>query len=395
MREARTPQTPHKKSSQLPETPRTPAQFLATHSPTPKAKLPSKPNSKLDAKAPAFVPSQTHLANAHSQQPPSDSDAPNPSTSHSEYSHSEDSDDDDPNIRYVRLKLRHDEMLRHRAKYTKAQLEAIRSQLTELEKDLLFDEHEATSLYQKERDKALVERLRDSGSPSPSPADLPESKVLKKVPPKIQVPPTSHPPSSSSSDVFDDANSDGGGGLLGLLEEVSATETTADGVVITLKDMALPKHSAGRMPKVLLQEAVARLDRYAVITYTLISGSSRAIRFSLSIRWNGTKPDTWSMDNVACVDQTQAEHYIALIALHALTFPSSEGFASSSGTSIPTFFRLLPPTFRDLWDELEEARKLRENSTNRQVWTKLRSIVEPKIDLNRKVRDVPKNDGED
>lgn len=244
-------------------------------------------------------------------------------------------------------------------------------------------------LYQRERDKALLEKLRGSGSSSPSPANLPESRVPRKVPPNIHVSQSSLLPSTSSSDVFDDTDSDGsGGGLLNFLEEAPTAETTSNGTTITLKDMSLPRHWAGRTPKILLKETVARLDRYAVITYNLISGLSRAKRVSLEIRWDGARSRDWSMDNVACVDQTQAEHYIALTALHALTFPQSEGFASSSaGSSNPTFFRLLPPTFRDLWDELEEARKLREDSTNRQVWAKLRSITEPKIDLNRKVRD--------
>ena len=161
---------------------------------------------------------------------------------------------------------------------------------------------------------------------------------------------------------------------------------TNDSVIITLREMALPKHWPGPTPKILLKETVLRLDRYAVITYNLISGSSRIKRVSLTIRWDGTKSDIWAMNDVACPDQIQAEHYIALTVLHALTFPRSEGFASSfSGSNGPTFFRLLPPSFRDLWDELEDARKLQEHSTNRQVWAKLRSIIEPKIDPNKKV----------
>jgi ATP-dependent RNA helicase DHX29 len=99
------------------------------------------------------------------------------------------------------------------------------------------------------------------------------------------------------------------------------------------------------------------------------------------------------MDDAACVDQTQAEQYIALTALHALTFPRSQGFAShSGGASKLTFFRLLPPSARDLWDKLEDARKLREDSTNRQVWAKLRSIIQPKLDPRSKVRNIGKND---
>jgi ATP-dependent RNA helicase DHX29 len=84
----------------------------------------------------------------------------------------------------------------------------------------------------------------------------------------------------------------------------------------------------------------------------------------------------------------QAEQYIATVALHALTYPSTEGFAtgatSSAGNS-QTFFRLLPPVFRDLWGELETKRKADHDTINRTVWSKLRSIIEPKMDTESQV----------
>ena len=87
------------------------------------------------------------------------------------------------------------------------------------------------------------------------------------------------------------------------------------------------------------------------------------------------------MEDIACHDLMQAEQYISLIALHALTFPQGEGFAvgGTSAASSQTFFRLLPAVFRDLWDELEEQRRLRDDATNRAVWAKLRAILESKM----------------
>jgi ATP-dependent RNA helicase DHX29 len=88
------------------------------------------------------------------------------------------------------------------------------------------------------------------------------------------------------------------------------------------------------------------------------------------------------MVDVACHDMTQAEQYIATVALHALTFPTSEGFASGNlarGTG-QTFFRLLSPAFRDLWDELEATRKCSDDATNRAVWSKLKKIIEARSD---------------
>jgi hypothetical protein len=181
--------------------------------------------------------------------------------------------------------------------------------------------------------------------------------------------------------LFDHADEDEdgeGGGLLGLLEPPK--ESTSDGRAITLREMNLPKHSSGRTPKSSLKECVAKLDKYAAITYTIVSGSSRAVRASVSILWEGRRRDDWTMEDVACLDEAQAEQYIATIALHALTFPPTDGFAAgnvSAGGS-QTFFRSLPPAFRDLWDELEAQRKESEDTINRALWTKLRTITADK-----------------
>jgi ATP-dependent RNA helicase DHX29 len=343
----------------------------------------SRSLSKLNANAQSFIPSRTYFSNENSRTS-SDSEAPNLANNHSPNPY-DSSDEDDPTLQYVRLRLKFEQMS-NKNNWARAQFEEHRRRLSELQKDLLFNEREAESLFQKERDKLLLERLRGSTSPPPSPAIVPKPKVQKDISAKIRVP-QEEVQESSSADVFNDADSDESGGLFDLLEELPATETTNTGTIITLKDMALPKQWAGRTPKILLKETVARLDRYAVITYNLISGSSRAKRASVTVCWDGAKEDKWTMNDVACPDETQAEHYIALTALHALTFPQSEGFAcSSGGPSNSTFFRLLPPTFRDLWGELEEVRKEKEDSRNRQVWAKLHSIIEPKVGSDKKVR---------
>lgn len=81
--------------------------------------------------------------------------------------------------------------------------------------------------------------------------------------------------------MFDEEDSVGG--LLEILEEMPKSETTNEGVTIAIRDMALPKHWSGRTSKVLLAEAVAKSDRYAVVTYSIISGHSRAKRASVSL----------------------------------------------------------------------------------------------------------------
>jgi ATP-dependent RNA helicase DHX29 len=97
--------------------------------------------------------------------------------------------------------------------------------------------------------------------------------------------------------------------------------------------------------------------------------------------------DEWFMEDVACHDDGQAEQYIATVALHALTFPLTDGFAASISTfpGSQTFFRLLPPVFRDLWNELEEKRKARDDKINRDIWAKLLSILKFKRETGDKV----------
>ena len=87
------------------------------------------------------------------------------------------------------------------------------------------------------------------------------------------------------------------------------------------------------------------------------------------------------MDDVACHDIAQAEQYVATVALHALTFFNPDGFAigGTGAAGSQTSFRLLPPVFRDLWDELEQKRRLEDDTTNRAIWEKMRSILEPKL----------------
>ncbi len=94
------------------------------------------------------------------------------------------------------------------------------------------------------------------------------------------------------------------------------------------------------------------------------------------------------MDDIACHDTTQAEQYIATVALHAVTFSNPEGFAigGTAAAGSQTSFRLLPPVFRDLWDELEQKRRLDDDVTNRAIWTKICSILKPKLAPPGKVR---------
>ncbi|KAK7058857.1 hypothetical protein VNI00_001481 [Paramarasmius palmivorus] len=369
-----------------PRTPRTPAEFLAPPSPSPSQKR-RKDKSRLDANAPTFVPSKLYSA---VQSPtvvgtPDDTGSPASTITPVESELPSDSEDSSLTHNYVQTRMKIADLTTHRqvGNTTSAiQLKELQGKLLTIQQNYLFDEEEAETEYRRARESADTEMLRDRLR-GKIPAN---EQSTKKRPPPVQLPPSEGPPSTPPTpDVFDqDVEEEGG--MLGLLEEMPATESTNDGRTITLRDMALPKHWSGRTPKILLADTIKKADKYAIVTYTLISGESRARRATVRVRWAGKKSDEWSMEDVACPEENQAEQFIATVALHALTYPASEGFAASNprASTGQTFFRLLPPVFRDLWDELSDQLKNKNDEINRKVWSSLRSIIEAKSELQGK-----------
>ncbi|KAI9057120.1 P-loop containing nucleoside triphosphate hydrolase protein [Trametes sanguinea] len=369
-----------------PMTPKTPRHnhFRTESSAT--SSIPPSPSIKslLDASAPAFVPGQKP-GDASSRGSISMSETIDGTSTPPSVNGASDSTRwspvDDPNDEFVRLKLRIMDLTTLRRADEKADagfLQELQRRLKQVQEDYLFDQREAEALFAAERSKveasALQSKLRGAGVATPSRPPPQSRRKIKEPPSRAE-----SVASASTADPFEDSE-ESPGGMFELLEQMPETETTESGTTIQIRDMALPKHWSGRTPKLLLSENVRKTDRYAVISFNGISGASRAKRASVEIRWDGGKCQTWSMDDVACYDMMQAEHYIATVALHALTFPSSEGFATGgTSTGSQTSFRLLPPVFRDLWDELEQKRRADDDSSNRAVWAKLRAILEPKL----------------
>ena len=268
-------------------------------------------------------------------------------------------------------------------------IKELRSHLGAAKSHYLFDQRDAEAHYlsmrHKSEEASLQARLR--GEPGP---DLSKPSKLRASDTQS---PLHHPNlkvvRGDSTDIFH-SNEQEDGALFEILDDMPSTDISETGLTIRVRDMPLPKGKFERTSKAFLQATVTKLDSFAVTTYHTISGASRAKRASLSIRWSSDKISEWTMTDVACYDITQAEQYIATVALHALTFPASAGFAS--GASAPgtgqTFFRLLPPAYRELWDELQAARKSSDDATNRAVWAKLKSVVETKSSQE-KVRSRP------
>lgn len=384
------PRTSRAPNGSTPRTPRTPAEFLA---PTP---APAKKRFRLDAKASSFVPSLPSLPSLLDDktkpalQTESYVSPLEPSSSESDSLEANDPIEiDDPNLEYVQLKLKIANLTSRRLTGDKTNatvLKNLRDRLERVKKHYFFDEQEAEEQYRVEQQKAdalaLQNRLRGLNV-----SNIQQSKTNKKRPPDIQPPKPEAVALAADSDVFG-GESDESNGMFDILEPLPVSEVTSEGVTVRLRDMATPKLWSGRTPKAFLAEAVTKADKYAAVTYEIISGTSRAKRAAVHIRWEGRKNEEWRMEDVACHDDSQAEAYIATIALHALTFPLTEGFQTVTPTSSgnQTFFRLLPAVYRDLWDELEVTRKERDDNINRGVWAKLRSIIEPKLDPTHKVR---------
>ena len=147
-----------------------------------------------------------------------------------------------------------------------------------------------------------------------------------------------------------------------LLDSMPETEVGETGETIKVRDMKIPKHLSGKSVKTVLEEHVRRKDRFAKPSFKVIS-KSRAVRAEVTIIWDGGAEDRYTMKDEACYDQVQAYNYVATMALFALDTSS-------------VVARQLPGPFRDLWLELEGAKKLDVEATYREYVKMLRGLVE-------------------
>ncbi|ETW87318.1 hypothetical protein HETIRDRAFT_413634 [Heterobasidion irregulare TC 32-1] len=377
--DSKPPVTPVAPSSA--HTPRTPTANPSSTPPTPNTV------SRLDANARPFTPRSNPppiLPPLNSEDEQADLKARILARVYDDNATPSDTDhaDDDPNQEYVRLKLKLDSFASGRTEEMadRSFVKELQNRLQNIKEHYFFDARDAEAMYQTKRREAdalsLQTRLRgDEKSFQQGSSILP----VKRRPPKLEPAPIAV--AAAKPDFFggDDAE-EPAGGMFEILDEMPTSETTEQGITLQVRDMALPKHWSGRTPKVLLTETVTKSDRFAVISYRILSGGYRAKRASVSIRWGTGKEGEWTMMDTACYDEGQAEQFVATLALHSLTFPVSEGFASTSSSSGQTSFRLLPPVFRELWDELEIKRKASDDAANRAIWSKLRRILEPKMD---------------
>lgn len=172
----------------------------------------------------------------------------------------------------------------------------------------------------------------------------------------------------------DDADEDEEGGMFGnmLDEPVPVDEgTPSNNTIIAVRSMPIPKQFSftGNTPRAVLQAAVKRLPKPPAVSYARLSSSARAARAGLEIRWTPERRKVWRMEDLACESFEEAENYVSTLALHALTITSD----------IHCNWRVLPPAYRELWEELETDRQEEDMKAKRKVWQKVKEFASKKL----------------
>ncbi|KAF3010323.1 hypothetical protein E8E14_007003 [Neopestalotiopsis sp. 37M] len=159
----------------------------------------------------------------------------------------------------------------------------------------------------------------------------------------------------------------------------------ADGSKVYIHDFG--SKWAGVSPTRALEETCRSRDSSSKIVYKVISEAQFASRQMLTVIWS--KPQepivpeiehvessilprqfSFHMATIATPDKKQSEAYIATVALFAI-------FGSTKEEKV---FMRLPPAWKDLWNELSEAKKSKTDARDRENLKALRSLVRQRQD---------------
>ncbi|RFU29894.1 hypothetical protein B7463_g6443, partial [Scytalidium lignicola] len=161
---------------------------------------------------------------------------------------------------------------------------------------------------------------------------------------------------------------------------------SSNGVKVQIRDFG---KWTGVNPTRVLEEACRARDSTVKLIYSLISASSYSNRHSVQIIWSKAqdcpteipfpqidytwtpKVQTFTMTSISTPEPKQSEAYAATIALFILF--------SSSPKEDKVFLRL-PPIWRDLWTELAEIKKEKEDEADRNDIRIFRDMVREKRD---------------
>lgn len=176
-------------------------------------------------------------------------------------------------------------------------------------------------------------------------------------------------PSSDKGDFLRGEPDDPDGLFGNMLDEMPTEEVDeSTNTTIKIRSMPLPKQYAGKPPRLLLEDVVRRKDKFAARpVFSLVSSGTRAKRATVSLRWDAGTQQVFTMHEEACPDQAQAYNYVATMALFAID-------TGSVG-------RQLAPAFKELWNELEAAKKEQDEEQYRSYLKQVKSLVDPRLQL--------------
>ncbi|KAJ4267442.1 hypothetical protein NW762_003549 [Fusarium torreyae] len=276
-----------------------------------------------------------------------------------------------------------------------AKLEA---KIRKIESDVLFDRYEAEQKWKAQRidlERQLAAAKRESQEETEADPTAEEEVVPEKADDDDDVNKEAERIAAEILAEANDEEEDDIGGLFASLpqNEVDASTgesrtvvNSADGNRMVIRDFG---KSTGISPRRALEEACRSRDSSARISYRIVSDATFANRHSLDIVW--TKPQempppaassevevvadpfrfTFTMTGIATPDSKQSESYISTAAL----FYTFSGNAKDEKVVIR-----LPHVWKDIWNELAEARKAQIDEQDRNVVRDLRSLVRQRHD---------------
>lgn len=263
----------------------------------------------------------------------------------------------------------------------------LQQRLRSIESDVLFDKGLADMKWAEERVQLLQnqterkrfnlpeERKESDGSPDSTPRETATDDVMAEA-------------EAAAQQLLEEMGDEDGllGGMFG-----EATEGASDNAASGQSDNADPNLTVrnfgkitGISPRRTFEDACRSRDSGAKVSYKMVSATTYNSRHSVTIHWskdqdiidgsftpnvNVVSTDRRTivtMTNIACPETLQSEGYVSTVALFLLF--------SNSPKEEKSALRL-PPTFRDLWQELVDARQEKRDATDRETVKSLREMV--------------------
>ncbi|WVN88411.1 uncharacterized protein L203_103620 [Cryptococcus depauperatus CBS 7841] len=252
------------------------------------------------------------------------------------------------------------------------EVRSLKEKIGKIEKEYIFNRKAADALLKvlkNQRDvSAVVDKFRNASIQDKAAKSEPES-IVREVAEEDKV-------ANTDEDVSNQSENDSEGGLFnGMLDEpepssTSKVDTSSEKSTLFVRPMPIPKllSSAATIPKNILKAILNKQTKRVAIFFVNLSGTSRAARSGLEIRWEG-KRKVWKMEDIACENMQEAENYVSTLALSDL-----EAEKVLTGVN----WRTMPPAYRELWEETKAKRKEHEDESRRCIWKIIKELWDKK-----------------